>query len=265
MHYFYILLLLSSSLFAQVHYAKVQPYKVYTISSNVNGIVIKVKRELEGKVSNNATYLKVDDSLDKKDLKNNMNQIKLLQKSLLLIKKSMENELSIIEKKEKNYTKIKDLSVKSDVEKDKLYFDLMLSKNTLINIQNNQINTQKQIDNLRLKNIHLKKSIKDKSFKTEGLYIYKIYVHEGEMLNIGKAVAKLYDLSRAKVTLFLSKNEINTIKSKTIYINNKSTLYKLDKIWKIADENHISSYRAEIYLDNVKSFSDIAKVEFKSE
>ena len=81
---------------------------------------------------------------------------------------------------------------------------------------------------------------------------------------MGTPLAEVKDLSSAKLVLFLETDEVENIKTKTIYIDDKATPYTISKIWDVADEKFISSYRTEIVIKNPKeSFSKLLKVEFK--
>jgi hypothetical protein len=72
------------------------------------------------------------------------------------------------------------------------------------------------------------------------------------------------DASRAKLVLFLEPEELANVKQKKVYINDKETELKVDKVWNVADEKYISSYRAEIYMPAPKGhFSELVKVELK--
>ena len=49
-----------------------------------------------------------------------------------------------------------------------------------------------------------------------------------------------------------------------VYLNGEKTEYKVDKVWQVADEKFISSYRAEIYIPTPKGLlSKLIKVEIK--
>ena len=51
---------------------------------------------------------------------------------------------------------------------------------------------------------------------------------------------------------------------RVIYLDGEKTEYKVNKVWRVADEKFISSYRAEIYIPSPKnSFSKLVKVEIK--
>ena len=80
----------------------------------------------------------------------------------------------------------------------------------------------------------------------------------------GAALAQIKDASRAKLVLFLEPEELVDIKNKTIFIDGKESKYKVDKVWRVADEKFISSYRAEIYIPAPKNeFSKLLKIELK--
>jgi len=72
------------------------------------------------------------------------------------------------------------------------------------------------------------------------------------------------DLSRAKLIIYLDRDELERIKNKKIYINGKlDKSAKISKVWKVADEKYISEYRVEIIKDANIPFSSLAKVELK--
>ena len=50
---------------------------------------------------------------------------------------------------------------------------------------------------------------------------------------------------------------------KVIYIDGKPTALKVDKLWRSADAQNISSYQAQIIVPAPKIFSKLMKVEFK--
>jgi len=76
-------------------------------------------------------------------------------------------------------------------------------------------------------------------------------------------IADVSDISRAKLIIYLSEDELKNIDTKKIYLNGKETNLKFSKIWKIADKIYISSYRAEIELEPKERFSKLVKVEVK--
>ena len=98
----------------------------------------------------------------------------------------------------------------------------------------------------------------------EKMYLYEIIVRKGDYVSPGSSLARVVDTNRAKLVLFLEPDEIDQIAQKTVYLNGEKTDYKVDKVWKVADEKFISSYRAEIYLPAPQgNFSKLVKIELK--
>lgn len=89
-------------------------------------------------------------------------------------------------------------------------------------------------------------------------------VHKGEFVAPGAPLAKVSDATRAKLVLYLSPEEVEKIENRTVYLDGKQTSYRINKVWRVADEKFVSSYRAEIYLPAPQSyFSKLVKVEIK--
>jgi hypothetical protein len=89
-------------------------------------------------------------------------------------------------------------------------------------------------------------------------------VREGDYVSPGTPLARVDDAKHAKLVLYLEPEELQNIEQKTVYLNGKKTAYRVDKVWRIADEKFISSYRAEIYIPAPKGhFSELMKVELK--
>ena len=70
------------------------------------------------------------------------------------------------------------------------------------------------------------------------------------------------DIDKVKIAVFVPIDKIDTIKSKKIYINDKVSNFKIDKIYKVADKKYVTSYKVEI-IGKYPNISDIVKVEFK--
>ena len=263
----YILLIgvLFVSLQAKVYYAKVEPIEKSIISSNVNGVVELVNLIVEGRFVTSKLVVKIDDYLEKKELESLNNKLGLIQKNRELNSLLKKNFEQIISRKQHNYDSIKDLSIKSKVEKDRDYFDLMASENQLINIKQNILNLDIQKNDIELRVATLQKVIKDKNLIISNKYIYNILVHKGEMVTAAKPLVEVYDTSKAKLTFYATNDEIEKIKNSVIYIDGKKTEYKIDKIWSIADSLHLSSYKVEIIIESVKEFSKLKSIEFKHE
>lgn len=250
-------------MFASEYYSKAEPYAFYTLQANVSGLVLMADERMEGKRLGNKNFILLDDELNKKELSSLLQKKINLKKSLELNKKMSKNLSIIIQKKNTNYERIKDLPIKSNVEKDKEFFDLSNTQNqelsTLEKIET--INSQLQDTKFRIE--QLKRFIKDKHISAKDMVLYKLYVKKGQVVANGMNLAEIADVSKAKLTIFLNQDEIQEVDRKDIYLNGKLTSYKIDKIWPLSDSEHISSYKTEILIEAPKQFSQLYKIEFK--
>lgn len=260
---FALLLLSSVALFAKEYYSKVEPYEILTISSNVSGQVTFADEKKEGKVLNKKAYVKIDDKLDRIELTNVNKKIALLKNTLKLNESMQKNYEEILVKKQKNYDNIKALKTKSVIEKDREFYDVVSTQNTLISTAKEVDNLKVQINDLNLRAAQLQKSIADKSLSAKGHVLYALSVKEGQVVNPGMELSKVADISKAKLTIYLNAKDMKGAKSKAVYLNDKKTDYKIDRLWGIADATHLSSYKAEIIIKAPKYFSELMKVELK--
>ena len=264
MHKIFIVLFLSSmALFAKEYYAKVEPYELFTISANVSGQVIFTDEKSEGKKLGKKAYIKIDDKLDRLELNNVAKKIKLLQNTLKLNEQMKQNYTAILSTKQKNYDNIKGLKTKSKIEKDREFYDVVATQNTLIATAKEVDNLKVQINDLTLRKAQLSKSIADKSQSAKGYTLYALHVKEGQVVNPGMTLSQLADISKAKLTIFLNTTDMKDAKDKTVYLNGKKTDYKVNRLWEIADSVHLSSYKAEIIIKAPTYFSALVKVELK--
>ena len=110
----------------------------------------------------------------------------------------------------------------------------------------------------------LKDSIEKKSIFIKDKFIYSFLIHKGDFARVGSPLVEVMDMSQAKLVLFLEPEEMKNIDSKLVYIEDKKTDYKINKVWSVADKKFISSYRAEIYIPSSDIvFSKLLKVEIK--
>ena len=261
-----ILLILSViSLMAKEYYAKVEPYEVQTIASNVSGLVIFTDEKREGQILGKQNYIKIDDELDSVELKQSIAKIELLKNTLKLNENMVENYKLMLEKKQTNYDRVKSLKIKSVVEKDKEFYDLVTTQNQYIGTEKEIENLRIQINDLELRQAQLKRSIADKQLSAPGFVLYRLIVKDGQVVNPSTPLAEIADVSRAKLTIYLNAEDMKGIKEKVIYLDGQKSNYKINRLWNIADATHLSSYRAEIIIDAPKRFSTLMKVEFRSE
>lgn len=260
----YLLLLLTPLfLFAKVHYAKVEPYENITLKAAVSAQVTKATTELEGSTVN-GIIIKLDDKLDQTKLKSSRDSLKLIQ-SMIQTNQTILSALKESLNKQKAYhLRISDIASASRTQKDNAFY-------AYTNAKTQYFSTKEKIDSLKQQQLdlkyevaRLKDSLSKKNIKLNTMFLYKLLVNQGDFVNMGTSLAEVKDLNKGKLVLFLESAELENIKSKTIYLDGKASNLKVSKIWKVADEKFISSYRTEIIVNNPKGmFSKLLKIEFK--
>lgn len=233
-----ILLLLFTPLliFAKVHYAKVEPYESVVLKSAVSALVMDVDLEAEGSIVDQKRVIYLDDHLDKMNLK-------ISKETLLILHETLKRQESYFQRMDK-------LKTASTTQKDNAFYSFASAKTQYLDMQ--------------YKIAQLEDSIEKKSIVLHHMYLYEIMVRKGDYVTPGSPLASIVDASRAKLVLFLEPSELEEIEQKTVYLNGEKTEYKVDKVWRVADEKFISSYRAEIYITAPQgSFSQLMKVEVK--
>jgi len=248
---------------AKEYYAKVEPYEILNVASNVSAEVLYTDIANEGKVLGQKAYIVMDDKLDKVELASVGNKIAAIEATLDHNREMEKNYGQIISMKETNYNRIKDLKIKSSVEKDREYYDLVSSRNSLLSIQKEIESLNIQLGDLKLRRAQLQKSIADKHLSAPGFVLYRLNVKTSAFVNPGTPLAQIADVRKAKLTVYMNASEAQTVQNKIIYLDGKKSSYKIDRLWKIADANKLSSYRAEIIINPPKQFSQLVKVEFK--
>jgi len=259
-----LLLLLPISLFAKVHYAKVEPFETITLKSAVSAQVTLAKTKLEGKKITKSTIIKLDDKLDRVKIKSSKESIKLINSMLNTNKKVLSAINESLERQQEYYNKIEGIISASKTQKDNAFYNYINSKTKYLSTKEKIDSLKKQRLDLQYEINRLKDNLSKKTITIKNRFLNKLLVHKGDYVNMGTPLAELKNLSSAKLVLFLEIDELKDIKRKTIYIDNKKTSYKISKIWRVTDEKYISSYRTEIVIKNPKeNFSKLLKVEFR--
>ena len=260
-----ILILLSATLLnARAYFARVEPIEIYHIKSSVNVPVIDINRELEGRDGGGRVVLHLDDRVELFDLNQTKKKISILDESISILKDMIDESKNSLKIAWDAYKRVKNLQSYTKVQKDSKRLVYINAKKALLSQKSNLENLLSSKADLLSKKSHLEDSIeKRRVLAKSGEFVYKIYPNRGDFVNMGSPLVDLYDLSRARLTIFVPIDEIDSIKDKNIYIDDKKTNYKIDKIWRVADTKEISSYRVEIIIDGVKEFSKLLKVEFK--
>lgn len=218
-----------------------------------------------GKRLSKKPYIKIDTALDRQELLSTTSKLHIYADTIKSNKDILKNLKLLLDKKEKNYKEIAHLKIKSRIEKDKEFYDLITSKNNYLATQKEINNLSAQIADLKLRQTQLHKSIHDKTFKAQGFTLYALYVKPGQVVNPSMLVAKIADTSKAILTLYLDKEDVANAKKKTLYIDGKRTTYKINRLLHIADATNISKYKAQIIIKAPKTFSQLAQVELRDE
>jgi len=264
MNKIFLLLFTPLFIFAKVHYAKVEPYTSVTMKSAVSGLVTEVDLDAEGTMVASKRVVHIDDVLDKVNLEDSKKSKALLVQMLALNKNIATGLQGSLKRQESYYKRLSKLSTASKTQKDNAYNAFISAKTQYLSTKEKIISLEKQILDMVYKVAQLEDRVAKKSVILKNKYLYQLLVRVGDFVAPGSPLAKVQDASRAKLVLFLEPNEIENIAQKTVYLDDKKTTYKVDKVWKTADEKFISSYRAEIYLPAPKgSFSKLMKVEIK--
>ncbi len=266
MNRFLLLLAMSTTLLcATEYYAKVEPYEIRTIASNVSGLVLFADEKREGEILGKKPYIVIDDELDAVELEKVKKKIELLHVTMELDASLKSNYETVLERKKENYDKIKDMKIKSSVEKDNEFYNLVTSQNALISTDKEMASLQTQINDLQLRQAQLERSIRDKHLYAEGFVLYALLVKPGQVVVPGTALAKVADVSKGLLTFYLSREDREALDQKVLYINGEKSDYRFNRVWNIADEQHLSSYKAQIVIDAPKQFSSLLKVELRDE
>jgi len=260
----FILFVLPLLLLSKVHYAKVEPYQSVILKSAVSGLITNVNLDLEGKIVTSERVIHIDDKLDLLNLNDSKQNIILLNDMFKLNKDIAATLKNAMQRQEEYYKRISKLSTASKTQKDNAYSAFSSAKTQYLSTKEKIISLQKQILDMEFKVSQLNDTISKKSVVLKDKYLYELLVSVGDFVAPGTPIARVDDTSRAKLVLFLEAEELEELAYKSIYFDGNKTEYKVDKVWKVADEKYISSYRAEIYIPAPKDiFSKLIKIEIK--
>ena len=257
--------LLTTLAFSKVYYSKVEPYEFREISSNVSGVVLFIDENALGKKLADKAFIEIDAELDRDELHFSKEKIAYLEKNVLFNEKVLQNLEQSLAKKRENYNQIKDLKIKSRIEKDREFHDLVNSENSYLATQKEIISLKTQIADLKLRVAQLQRSIKDKNLKAEGFVLYSLDVKVGQVVAPGTPLAKIANTSKAILSIYLDEEDVKDAKEMVVYIDGKKSPYKIARLLKISDSTNISKYKAQIIIDAPEIFSKLLKIELKKE
>lgn len=230
-----MLILAFATLFSDEYFATLEPVNTYSIKSSASGEVIFANKNLEGKYVSDAVMIKLDKTLNETELDLTKQKIKVLEQ--------------MIEIEQRNYDRFKNLTSKSEFEKDAQKMKVL--------------NYELQVGDLKTKVATLQETIDKKTVREKNRFIYNIAVKEGDFVNAGTLLYETKDLSRGKLEIFIPIDKAEIYQKMAIFIDGTKTNLKISKIYKVADSKYISSYKCEIVIPNPKKFSKLVRVEFK--
>jgi len=258
------LIAIPALLSAKIHYAKVEPYQSMVIKSAVNAKVVEVDLKAEGKMIGDKEIIHLDDIMDKSELLTSKKSLEILDTTLGINQDMVDNLQKSLKRQEGYYNRLNRLSTASKTQKDNAFMSYVTTQNQYLSSKEKIETLKKEILNTQLKIERLKDTIAKKSINLKNLYLCKLQVREGDYVNLGSPLATIQDQSRAKLTLFLERSELEGIDSKRVFIDGNESSYRVNKVWNSTDEKFISSYRVEIYIDRPQdNFSKLVKVELK--
>ena len=224
-----------TTIFASEYYAKLEPIESYQVKSAVSGKIIYSNSKIEGLKANNSTIIEIDSIVNKVDLEQSRSKLRYI------------DEMIKIEKN--NYDRLNQVSSKSAFEKD-------TQKLKVINLESSKADMIIKIETL-------KDTISNKKLEEKSNYIFNISVKEGDYVSSGTLLYEAKDLSKGKLEIFVPIAQIDEIKNKEIYIDGIKSDIKISKIYNVADAVNISSYKVELIVSDVKTFSRLVKIEFR--
>lgn len=230
-----LFLLTITTIFASEYYAKLEPIESYQIKSAVSGKVIYSNSKIEGLKANNSTIIEIDSMVNKVELEQSRNKLKYIDEMIKI--------------ETNNYDRLNQVSSKSAFEKD-------TQKLKVINLESLKADMIVKIDTL-------KDIISNKKLIEKSNYIFNIAVKEGDYVNPGTLLYEAKDLSKGKLEIFVPIAQIDEIKNKEIFLDGVKSDIKISKIYDVADAVNISSYKVELIISNVKTFSRLVKIEFR--
>lgn len=251
--------------YAKMYYAKVEPYELREISSNVAGLVVYTDENMLGKKLTDKPYIKIDSDIDQKDLRSIKEKLAYTKSIIEINEAILVNLEESLAKKRENYKKIEPLKVKSLVEKDREFYDLISSENLYLNTRKEIQNLKIEISNLKFREAQLERSITDKNLTAQNFILYEMLVKPGQVVGIATPLAKVADDSKALLTIYLDESDVLNAKKSALYIDGEKTAYKISRVLNIADGKNISKYTAQIIIESPKLFSKLVKVELKDE
>jgi hypothetical protein len=176
-----------------------------------------------------------------------------------------ENQAGVAERQRRYYARIKGLKTKSQTEKDRVYAAMVSARNQLLSLDEKIATLKRQIEETRAQWVQTDDSIAKKRIVLKGRYIYKVAVRPGDFVNPGTPLVTAMDIKKGRLVVYLDRDEVTAIGRLQLYVDGKPRDWPIEKVLKVADETHISSYRVEIVVPEPSGlFSKLMKIEWKA-
>lgn len=227
------ILILPIFIYASNYMANIEPINEYEIYANASGEVTFIDKEHERALVN-GVILKIDDKLEQNELKIYNEQLSLYEEKLKVL-----NDY---------YEKYKNIRGKSAYEQDEKYIEIIELKNS--------------IESLKLSIVQTKDTISKKTISLKNLYLKEFDVNKYDYVSAGTKIATAYDISEAKLIIYLTKEDFDNIKNKKILIDGKENIATLKNVDITLDTTFVSAYKAELKIDS-KDFGKSVNVEIK--
>ena len=232
-------ILLTSFIEANSYMAQIEPYEKVVVLSEVNGLITNVVRQAEYNFQGKRKKIvQVENRVEKIELKGLKSGLKFAKQAYVL--------------KEDNFARKNSVRQISQYEKN-------LEESSLYETQSQMAGLRKNIELLEYR-------VAKKMFFIDHKYIGKIYIRKGDYVDVGTKIMDVYDVSKEKIEFYVRAKEIEGIKSKSIFINDKKSNFKIEKVSKIRDTSNLSSFLVRIVKENLKPkkhFGTVVKVEFR--
>ena len=259
-----LLLFGAVALFAAEHYARVEPWERSTIKAAAAGQVLEANLSLEGTLVKDARVVHLDDRLDRKDLSNAEASEKIVQQTLELTRQMLPGLQESARRQKGYFERISKLSTASQTQKDQAYQAMVAAQNQYLSTKEKALSLRQNLLDLEYKIAMLEDRIAKKNLRLKNRYLYRLLVRSGEFAGVGTPLAIVDDLSRQRLTIYLSSEEIKRLPKLHIYLDGKIYKGGFDRIWRESDDKYLSSYRAELWLPAGKfPLSRLVKVELK--
>ncbi len=224
-----------------------QPYHIITIKSEVSGKILKMNIDEGEVVPRGVVYWHIDSS-------SLQEQAKQIEDTIDLLKKQHKILLDILNLKKKTLNRYQVLYKRHRIPEqtlDNIRLEYLSNLNTII------ANEQQQ-HQLFQKLISLKDTIrKCNPYFDQTYYVSELYHFTNEYVTVGEPIAKLLDISRARVRLILAPNSFLSLKN---WIKNKAHLHcfiKLDqtKEWRQVKDFHFERIKVDPASGYLYSYS----------